>query len=348
MARHPHRRHLILAWAGGLVILACAAILWLGGRAQQRQAWTGPLEGQGLLPSPAVTVAPTATWRGPVVVPSAEAQDNGGVTAETPGERLVAGSSPFEAFVGYANVADGSGGDGTLRRVAVPILMYHYISTPPADADIYRQDLSVTPTRFHAQMAYLAAHGYHVISLYDLNLALRWGAPLPPNPVILTFDDGYRDAYTEAFPILQEFGYTATFFVITTRLDEGHPAYLSWSQAQEMIRAGMSIESHTKDHVDLRSRDQSFLAYQVLGSIESIEAHTGRRPQFFCFPAGHWDEGVLDVVRASGLWAAVTTEGGVDHTTDENLLLPRVRISGDTDLATFGVLLRWEWDRPVS
>lgn len=247
--------------------------------------------------------------------------------------------------VGYANVPDGGGWDGTLRQIGVPILMYHYISVPPDDADIYRQDLSVTPARFRSQMQYLADQGYHVVSLYDVNRALRWGTSLPAKPVVLTFDDGYRDAFTEAFPVLVEFDYTATFFVITARLDEGHPDYITWAQAETMAEAGMSIESHTKDHPNLSGRDSAFLLYQIEGSAESIEAHTGLRPRLFCYPGGRWDDSVLAALRSFGLWAAVTTESGIEHTTDGLLLLRRVRISGSSDLPTFAALLRWDWVR---
>lgn len=253
---------------------------------------------------------------------------------------------------GHAVVAQGGGDapggldetdwDGTLRQITAPVLMYHYISVPPEDADIYRLDLSVTPENFRAQMQYLADEGYTVISLYDLNRALRWGTPLPPRPVALTFDDGYRDAYENAFPVLKEFGYTATFFVITARLDEGHPAYITWAQAQEMAAAGMSIESHTKDHPNLSSRDPEYLYYQIQGSIESITAHTGQPVRLFSYPAGRWDEQALDAVRAYDLWTAVITENGAQHTTDSLLLLRRVRISGETNLPTFAALVRWE------
>jgi peptidoglycan/xylan/chitin deacetylase (PgdA/CDA1 family) len=243
---------------------------------------------------------------------------------------------------------DGGGWDGTLRRIAVPILMYHYISVPPDEEDVYRVDLSVSPEDFRAQMRYLASAGYAVISLYDLNMALRWGAPLPPRPVVITFDDGYRDAYEHAFPVLQEHGFTATFFVITGRLDAGDPAYISWQQAGEMAVAGMSIASHTKEHPNLVGRDPDFLHYQIQGSLESIEAHTGQPARFFCYPAGRWDEAALEALRAHGVWAAVVTEGGVEHTTDGMLLLRRVRVSGDTDLSTFAALVRWDWERATS
>jgi len=247
-----------------------------------------------------------------------------------------------------AGTLAGGGGDGTLRRIAVPVLMYHYISTPPEDADVYRQDLSVAPESFRAQMAYLSAAGYTPISLYDLNMALRWGVPLPPRPVVLTFDDGYRDFYENAFPILQERGFPATVFVITARLDEGHPDYLTWAQARELAAAGIDIESHTKDHLSLVGRDAEFLYYQIKGSLESIEAHLGRPTHLFSFPAGRWDEAALGVLAEYGVWLAVVTEGGIEHTTDGVHLLRRVRVSGDTDLEMFATLLRWEWDRAAS
>ncbi len=94
--------------------------------------------------------------------------------------------------------------DGVARTANIPILMYHYVSTPPGDADIYRRDLSVTPDLFAAQLDRLQADGYTTISLYDLMANLAQGAPLPEKPVILTFDDGYRDLYENALPRLRE------------------------------------------------------------------------------------------------------------------------------------------------
>lgn len=266
------------------------------------------------------------------------ARTGSGLLALTPGAGV---RSPAEVLAG-------DGGDGTLRRIAAPVLMYHYISVPPEDADAYRQDLSVTPENFRAQMAYLATAGYTPISLYDLNRALRWGTPLPTRPVVLTFDDGYRDFYENAFPVLRELGFTATVFVITGRLDEGDPAYLTWAQARELAAAGIDIESHTKDHPSLVGRDAEFLHYQIKGSLESIEAHLGRPAHLFCYPAGRWDETVLALLPEYDVWLAVVTEGGIEHTTDGVHLLRRVRISGDTDLETFAALLRWEWDRAAS
>ena len=79
--------------------------------------------------------------------------------------------------------------------------MYHYLSDPPPRADRYRRDLSVSPAQFEEQLAYLKADGYQAISLYDLLYHLTLGWPLPEHPIIITFDDGYRDNYTSAFPL---------------------------------------------------------------------------------------------------------------------------------------------------
>ncbi len=218
--------------------------------------------------------------------------------------------------------------DGTLRRVRVPILMYHYVSELPADADKYRIDLTITPALFRSHLAYLQEQGYSTISLYDLDAALLTGAPLPPKPVVLSFDDGYIDHYVNVFPALQAYGFTGTFFIITALADANRPDYVNWSQIREMADAGMSMESHTKDHVDLRGRDYDTLVYQMLGSLESLTAYTGQTAHMFSYPIGHYDGMTLAVARQLPIWRAVTTERGVWHTTDNRLEVPRLRITG--------------------
>jgi peptidoglycan/xylan/chitin deacetylase (PgdA/CDA1 family) len=232
--------------------------------------------------------------------------------------------------------------DGVLRRVHVPTLMYHYISNPPADADVYRLDLSVTPNHFRQQMQWLKENGYHTISPDDMAAALLRGKRLPDKPVLLTFDDGYIDAYQNAFPILREFGFKGTFFIVTKWVDEGRGGYLDWDQAKEMLRHGMSIQDHSRQHYDMRKRDHDWLVYDILGSLETIEAHTGIRPVFFCYPAGDFDVNVIKELKAAGFIAAFTTNDGTYAYSDDMLRLPRVRIRGSTSLASFAELLAWD------
>jgi peptidoglycan/xylan/chitin deacetylase (PgdA/CDA1 family) len=239
-----------------------------------------------------------------------------------------------------AGVWTGEAGGGTRRRIRVPVLMYHYVSQPPPDADKYRLDLSVTPAQFATQLQWLRDNGYTAITLDALYRALVYGQPLPPRPVVLTFDDGYADAYTRAFPLLQQFGMVGTFFVVTDWLDAARPGYLTWDQVRDMAAADMSIQSHSRSHPDLtQGCDYGCLVYQLLGSIESIEAHTGERPRYFCYPGGRYDKAVLALLPQVGVRAAVTTQGGTLHTNDRLLELPRVRVRGTTDLDDFAWLL---------
>jgi peptidoglycan/xylan/chitin deacetylase (PgdA/CDA1 family) len=217
----------------------------------------------------------------------------------------------------------------------VPILMYHYVSELPPNPDYYRRDLTVSPEKFEAQLQYLSEAGYHTITLTDLFFHLTQGVPLPEKPVVLTFDDGYRDAYDVVFPMLLDYGYTGTFFVLATPAHLESPAYVTWAQMKEMSDAGMDIQGHGRDHVDLRGRTYDYLVYQIRGIQEGIHYHTGRLPRFFCYPSGQYDANVIAVLKDVGYWGAVTTEWGRTHTQDKLLEMPRVRIRGADTLESF-------------
>ena len=220
-------------------------------------------------------------------------------------------------------------------QAQVPILMYHYVSELPPNADSLRQALTVVPEKFKAQLQYLADAGYHAIALSDLYLYLTQGYPLPENPVVLTFDDGYSDAYEVVFPLLLDYGFTGTFFVLATPTHFESPGYLTWAQMDEMAETGMDIQAHGRDHVDLRGRSYDYLVYQILGIQEAIHSHTGILPRFFCYPAGQYDADVIAVIESAGYWGAVTTEWGRTHTRENLFVMPRVRIGGADTLESF-------------
>lgn len=213
--------------------------------------------------------------------------------------------------------------------------MYHYVEPLPPGADRFRRDLTVPPESFEAQLRYLAAAGYHTITLSDLHHHLTEGRPLPSRPIILTFDDGYRDAYTIAFPLLQEYGFVGTFFVLATPAHFESPNYLTWAMMREMTAAGMDIQGHGRDHVDMRGRTYDYLVYQLLGVKEAVEYHTGQPVVFFCYPSGHYDANVIAVLQAAGYWGAVTTEHGRVHTRETLFTLDRIRIRGTDSLEAF-------------
>lgn len=233
--------------------------------------------------------------------------------------------------------------DGVTRQIRVPILMYHYLSAPPADADIYRRDLSVPPERFAAHLDRLLTEGYTTVSLYQVIDALQRNAPLPDKPVVITFDDGYRDNYENAFPLLKERALQATIFVVTDFMDEERPAYLTWDMAREMATAGISIESHGRNHVGLAGKDDDYLVWQALGSLETIEHELGVRPRFVSYPAGEYDQRTIDVFRSANYWAGATTRQGATLNNEQPFELPRIRVRNTTTPDDLIRLLSLEW-----
>lgn len=221
--------------------------------------------------------------------------------------------------------------------------MYHHIALPPYDADAVRRDLSLPPGVFEQQLQYLVKQGYTSITLSDLIQHLTRGAPLPPEPVILTFDDGYRDAYTEAFPLLQEHGMSGIFFLTTGFIDRGDPNYLSWAQVQEMHGARMQFGSHTYTHPDLRDKSVEYLVWQILGSKEAIEQRIHEPVRFFSYPSGRYDQRTVDVLRSAHFWGAVTTHQGMEQSSEYLFELQRIRIRGDESPASFEAKLEADW-----
>lgn len=233
--------------------------------------------------------------------------------------------------------------DGVARTAYIPILMYHYLSTPPANADIYRQDLSVPPALFAAQLDRIKSEGYTTISLYDLIAYLQQGKSLPEHPVILTFDDGYRDNYENAFPLLHERQMTATFFLVIDFINNERPEYLTWDMVREMYAGGMAIEVHGIDHSSLRKRSRADLEFQALRSYETIQDRIGIRPRFVSYPAGEYDADTITMFQSAGYWAALTTVQGATHNSDKLFELKRVRIRNTTTPDELVRLLAVDW-----
>jgi len=218
-------------------------------------------------------------------------------------------------------------------EVRVPILMYHHIAVPGPNADAIRRDLSVSPAAFEAQMAYLASQGYRTVSLLDLFEHLQGGQALPPRPIILTFDDGYDDNYTNAYPILRRYGLQGTFFIITGLV--GRPGYLTWEQAREMRRGGMSLESHTCTHPDLAKSAPWYVDKEIKEAKAALERELGGPVLFFSYPSGKYNAAAIAALQANGYLGAVTTQHGTMHQASALYELRRVRIRGSDTLESF-------------
>lgn len=275
--------------------------------------------------TPSPTSTPTTTWTAtPSSTPTATASPT-----DTPT------STPTHTFTPTATPTPLPTPDGTLRVSRVPILMYHHIATPPPDADAVRRDLSVSPARFEEQLRYLREAGYTSITLRDLVYHLALGWPLPERPIILTFDDGYRDAYTYAYPLLKKYGFVGTFFLVTAPIDQGNPEYVSWAQVVRMHEGGMEFGAHTYTHPDLRGKTVDYIVWQVVGSKEAIEARIGEPVRFFAYPSGRYDRLVVDVLRSAHFWGAVTTHNSSAVRSDNLFRIPRIRIRASDTLQSF-------------
>lgn len=274
-------------------------------------------EAEAVAPAPPQTASPIPLPHTPTPLPPSPTPTAAPTPTSTPTPTPTPTPAPLPAFA------------------EVPILMYHYVEDLPPRADSIRRDLTVHPEDFERQLQYLDRAGYHTISLTDLYLHLTEGRPLPERPIVLTFDDGYRDAYTVVFPLLQKYGFSGTFFVLATPAHFENPNHLTWAMMAEMADAGMEIEGHGRDHVDLRGQSYDFLVYQILGIKEAVEYHTGRPVHFFCYPSGQYDPDAIAVLQSAGYWGAVTTQYGRIHTRESLFTLHRVRIRGSDTLETF-------------
>jgi peptidoglycan/xylan/chitin deacetylase (PgdA/CDA1 family) len=203
--------------------------------------------------------------------------------------------------------------------------------------------LYVEPTQFARQMACLKRFGLRGVSVGEA-LALR-AQGRAGNVVAITFDDGYLDNLREAAPILREFGFGATCYVVTGTLGQ----YNVWDAellkarkplmtAQDLrawLREGFELGSHTRSHPRLDEIDPATLEDEIAGSRADLERLTGARIEHFCYPYGCYDDRVVKVVAAAGYVSAVTTERGRVTSTDDPLRLPRISINGNRGLLRF-------------
>ncbi len=199
---------------------------------------------------------------------------------------------------------------GAIYKVkGVSILVYHSVD----DED----SLISTPTEmFRKQMEYLKEKRIAVLSMQELYEGLVGPDPLPENHAVITFDDGFEGVYQNAFPILKEFGFPATVFVVTDSVGkemgwervEGIPAHRlsTWDELREMDQNGVDIQTHGATHAFMTELDEEELAVEVGGSIRAIEENLDKRIEFLAYPYGLCNPLTVKVLKESGVKAAVT------------------------------------------
>lgn len=184
----------------------------------------------------------------------------------------------------------------------VPILEYHVLGAPPPSEPY--PDLYVTRPDFHRQMDWLDRHGYEAVTLEQVERAWYRGATLPPKPVVISFDDGYRPQFTYALPELRRHGWAG----VLNLKAEGSDLYPS--NVEAMIAAGWEIAAHTIHHLDLTELDAAQLKEEVAGSRAILRREYGVPVKNFCYPSGRFDSTVIAAVKAAGYIGATTEIAG--------------------------------------
>ncbi|NGN70243.1 polysaccharide deacetylase family protein [Streptomyces sp. A7024] len=216
--------------------------------------------------------------------------------------------------------------------------MFHAVCETPAPA---AHRLSVAPRDFAAQLDVIAAVGATPVTTAELATAWRDGSPLPRNPVVITFDDGYAGVHRHALPLLTKYGFPATVFAATGWLcgpydTGGAPdTMLGWPQLRELAAAGVEIGGHSHTHPQLDQIPDPRLHFELRVCREIITAETGSAPTSFAYPFGYSDRRVRQAVRDAGFAQALAVENDLARSRQGPYALRRFTVRRNTTLDAF-------------
>jgi peptidoglycan/xylan/chitin deacetylase (PgdA/CDA1 family) len=230
------------------------------------------------------------------------------------------------------------------------ILTYHRVNgTHPKDR------LSVSPDAFSQQMEELRASGRPLLAVDSALPALRGEVPLPDGAVAVTFDDGFRDNFTVALPILDRFKIPAAFLIATAHIGSSttleryrhccdDDRTLAWDHVREILARGHSVGGHSRTHRELPTLDPPDLQDEVEGCRRDIQAQTGLEPDLFAYPRGRENALVRQAVATAGFGAACSVYPGSNGTGIDLFALRRTEISGADEIGDFRAKLGGAFD----
>jgi peptidoglycan/xylan/chitin deacetylase (PgdA/CDA1 family) len=292
------------------------------------------------LPAPPITspsYAPPATGVGPA--PTGEAAP----TAQpSPGASCAPSADPACVAIPAPPPIPAVNTDVNPITTHVPILEYHRVKPPEGETG-YAVGLVVPPEIFDTQMEALWAAGWRTITMGQLGYDLRNGIAPAPKSFVVTFDDGYGDGYTYAYPILHRYGFVATYFVIASRI--GAPGQLGVADLQALVAAGNEIGNHSMTHRNLRPLSPEQLVTETYGSSQIIAGDVGVWPRSYSYPIGLTDARVISFVSSCPAIQTAVIQGGSKRETWSNRFeLPRLRVGPWT--LPQDLLTRMNWYLP--
>lgn len=209
------------------------------------------------------------------------------------------------------------------QQYVVPIIMYHSVN-PDAKPE---NRLSVSVETFQRQMLFLHRNHYNIMPLEILADLIKRGKRLPPKSIALTFDDGYKDNYTYAFPILKKYHIPVTVFVIFDEV--GRADRLSWEEIKEMRDSDIiTFGSHAlgpEPLINIKSPEE--LKRQIYDSKIKLEEKLKEKVNLFSYTQGMFTEQIRKLVIDAGYKSAVATNPGRNYPNDDIFALKRLRIS---------------------
>lgn len=211
--------------------------------------------------------------------------------------------------------------------IHIPILMYHYVEYVQDINDKTRLSLNTTPYTLEQEIKTLRSAGYTFMTNNELTRVLDGKIQLPSNPILLTFDDGYGDFYTGAYPILKKYNVKATQYAIAGFLDR--PNHLTTAELEEIAQSGLvEIGAHTVDHLWLKGQPLARVSYEVSKSKEILEQIIHKPVISFAYPFGAFDLQALTAVKDAGFTSALSTIPGIDQSQTNRYFLYRLRPGG--------------------
>ena len=217
--------------------------------------------------------------------------------------------------------------------------MYHRINVVRPTTPAHSRGLIVHPTLFARHMAWLKRRGYETVTQRQLFDALVLGRPLPRRPIMITFDDGYRDVFFRASPGLVRHGFSATAYVVSGRVSGPDPSFLTWGMLKALEARGIEIGSHTVRHADLTALSPRAALADLVTSRRTLERGLGHPVQWLAYPFGRFDARVERLARQAGYVLATTTQPGARHDARRPLALKRVRVLDTTGVSELAALL---------